>query len=164
MKMGCAAVNVSTFRVQPWALWIWFPYWVLTIGGSVIRPTFMSSFKVNSFNMLIFCFFVVMVALTRPASVFTIREWRSCDTVIWAFPSDDDFNKDPRTIWQGLLYSAPCGLIYVCEKAPLVSQTLNGALALIIANLWPLLVITDAAAESYPRPAQIYIYVRMNSC
>lgn len=54
----------------------------------------------------------------------------------------------------------------MCEKAPLVSQTLNGALALITANLWPLLVITDAAAEaaeaaaaaaeSYHRPAQKY--------
>lgn len=57
----------------------------------------------------------------------------------------------------------PRALIYVCEKAPLVSQTLNGALALITANLWPLLVITDAAAEaaaaaaeSYHRPAQKY--------
>lgn len=50
-----------------------------------------------------------------------------------------------------------CGLIRVCEKARLVSQTLNGALALIItANLWPLLVISDAATDTYHRPAQIH--------
>lgn len=49
-----------------------------------------------------------------------------------------------------------CGLIRVCEKAPLVSQTLNGALALITANLWPLLVISDAATDTYHQPAQIH--------
>ena len=46
------------------------------------------------------------------------------------------------------------GLIHVCEKALLVSQTLNSALALITANLWPLLVtINDAPTDSYHRPA-----------
>lgn len=56
----------------------------------------------------------------------------------------------------GTAASRLCALIYVREEAPLVSQTLNGALALIIAaNLWPPLVITDgAAAESYQRPTQ----------
>lgn len=50
-----------------------------------------------------------------------------------------------------------CGLIRECEKARLVSQTLNGALALIItANLRPLLVISDAATDTYHRPAQIH--------
>lgn len=59
------------------------------------------------------------------------------------------------------VYSAMCGVIHVCEKAVLVSQTLNSALALIIisTNLWPLLVINDAAAaaaaDSFHRRAQI---------
>lgn len=48
----------------------------------------------------------------------------------------------------------PCGFIYACEQAALVSQTLNGALALIAANRCPQPVSPDAAAQSYDRPAQ----------
>lgn len=47
-----------------------------------------------------------------------------------------------------------CGLIHVCEKALLVSQTLNRALALITANLRPLPVINDPATDSHHRRAQ----------
>lgn len=55
------------------------------------------------------------------------------------------------------------GWIHVCEKAPLVSQTLNSALALITANLRPPLFLNDAAADSHHWPAR-EIQTRMNSC
>lgn len=61
-----------------------------------------------------------------------------------------------RTISQQVPDSA-CADWSARAKARLVSQTLNGALALIVAaNLWPLLVISDAATDTYHRPAQIH--------
>lgn len=63
-----------------------------------------------------------------------------------------------RALFNRRSFIPPGGLIHVCEKAVLVSQTLNRALALITANLRPLPVITDAAAaaDSSLRPAQKY--------
>lgn len=74
-------------------------------------------------------------------------------SLLWLFAAVPLLPVDTHALVTGGALFRLCGVIQVCEKALLVSQTLNCALALIAANLWPLLVINNAAADTYSRRA-----------